>query len=159
MSVPKINPDLYVGNTGKKLKDFGACAVTYNGDFHINYGNQWSHYKLPFSYEIYNSNSELFQPYDGGIKILKDGYYIISAQVNVDFIENTTGGIVLTQNNTSNEIRTTDFYSTGMTTLLSSPMLLRITAGTTIYCCIRYSNANVSLLSRGLRSQMLIQTA
>lgn len=162
----KINGNCYITETndvhghepnGKLLSHTGACAITHDGDFMIDYGGQWSNYKLPFNYTIYNSNQNIFQVINNGIKVLKSGYYLLSATINVDFTTDMTGGIVLTLDGSSSNIRVSDTFSSGMTSCFVTPFLLHLEAGSVVYCNFRCNGSNISLLSRGIRSHLLVQ--
>lgn len=186
MSKLKIDKNIYVGDTGYTLEQIknnaanintnktnintnktnisnlsnriGAAMIVNDGDFIQYCSNAWNPIVLAFDHMIYNSNSSLFQYHDRGIKILKDGYYLISGTINWQTSITTTtlvGGFVLRIND--NYVFITDVLGRGMINSTMPPRLVYLKAGDIVRGAFRTEETNVSLLFRGARSGLTIQ--
>lgn len=91
MSKPMINKDMTVSGTSYTLEDIvskldnsGGITVIPSQDTLNDNPSAWVPHKINCDLLATNSNQKIFEPKNGEIKILKSGYYSISATVNVD---------------------------------------------------------------------------
>lgn len=157
MAVHKINGDLYVGSTGKQLKDIsnkGGCTLRCVGDFRMNILSGWEQTKIPFDYMLSNSNTDLFEYYNNGIRIKKAGYYMISLTLNFDGDGNTYSAIINVSG--SSIIISDQSECSGMSNIHALPIIVYCEANAIIFGAIRHETPIDNVLCRGARSALTV---
>jgi hypothetical protein len=134
-------------------KTNGGITVSHETDYSMVFATSWVPVKYLFDFLKANSNTNMFQLYNGGVKILIAGYYTISFSVNL----NTSGAIysaVLNVNDVNlvvNDYR----FSPGMSNISLSPYTMYLNVNDVVYGYIRSETA-ANYNTRGARSQMTI---
>lgn len=157
MAVHKINGDLYVGSTGKQLKDIsnkGGCTLCCAGDFRMNILSGWEETKIPFDYMRSNSNTDLFEYYNNSIRIKKAGYYMISLTLNFDGDGNTYSAIINVSG--SSIIISDQSNCSGMSNIYAMPIIVYCEANAIIFGAVRHLTQLDNVLCRGARSALTV---
>lgn len=141
-----------VTNMKECLENTGLCILTGNSDLTINIPSNWANSIIRLNVSHYNSNTRLFQHYDGGIKILRAGFYSISISVNTDGYGSatpytTSHGYFFTMDNAGSNM---------INHVFGPPLVLWLDAGAIVYCGFRMEAAGNHLV-RGGRSMLRVE--
>lgn len=162
-----INPELYIGETGKKLKDLktlydsinslsnrlitlenvsknnGYCCIGWYGDdIYVNTNTDWQQVIIKIPHLEYNDNTTLFELIDGGIKVKKDGVYLVSSTVN-----SGGGGSAMIYTTRYGYTSPIDGSDNGMVNYNSGPYIaISLNAGDIIYAAMRFAYSGSHLI-------------
>lgn len=125
----------------------GACCVGPNGSINITNTSAWQELKVTMSKTLSNTNTSLFTPTSGGIKVLKAGYYLVSSAVNFDTLDNCS--LVLYKNSTN--VVTVDQPSStaSMRNIVFPTYLVQCAANDILYMYCRNATARTTLVREG----------
>ena len=131
----------------------GACCVNNTSDFTITNTYAWQEQKVNLPSTVKNTNTGLFTPTSGGIKVLKAGSYLISGTVNYECADNCS--LCIYQNST---MKVTVDQPSSVATMrnISVPVyLMQCNANDVIYLYVRrYGTAGTYV--RGMRSYLTV---
>lgn len=177
MAKSYINKDLIIFQKGKTLgeicddlsllitkvnslenisKSHGVCSIGVKDEsgFHVNLEGNWKSSLIKLNNVRFNTNTDLYKPYDGGIKILKTGLYKLSGTINCDinrasfeFYTNLHGYMWMNDYN---------YNSTDMNNFSSCTLYVYAEEGEVIYLALR-APASGSFLVRPSRSVLTIE--
>lgn len=132
------------------------CSLSGGDDLSINIPSAWANVTIPMQNLHWNSNANTFQHINGGIKILKDGYYMISGSINTDG-DSGSGLSVIVYTTSHGYIFTVDMSNGGgMMNGTYANYPLWVGAGTIVMLAFRAGNPRTYNIRRG-RSMLTVE--
>lgn len=155
----KFKNDTYLNTSGimnnhTRLDNIFAGIMAYGGD-DINITNQiaWGIYKYNYFNLSQNSNTNVFELSNGGVKIKQSGWYMMYSTINIDTNDGYGSGFILVNDN---PMVIKDIHQQGGMNNYDSPVeILYLNADTMIYAGFRLQETGTHL-SRMSRSCLSI---
>lgn len=142
--------EVYI-DSSRVLNTVNVCFITNSSSFSVNVPSGWAEVKYSFLDNILNTNTNVFEPYNGGIKVKKDGIYMVFFTINADGGGEETSAVLYI--NTDNIFVEDCGGVSGMINMRLTPYIISLKTNDIIYAYFRTKNCG-DFRIRGRRSSL-----